>query len=162
MAIFNGSHQWFNTTKLNYFSLVCTISERFRVRMEEYLTASDTNTIFTDDLKTIVHVAETQDDLDTAVKMIKRCGLVIPYMVTKICVNIGSGNGLLPDSTKPFPEPMLADHQWSPVTFIWMAFTRGQFQKKCSRYLSLILVWKLLLEDYSHISQEPMIKMTAS
>ena len=29
------------------------------------------NTIFTDDLKTMVHVAET-DDLDTASKMVKR------------------------------------------------------------------------------------------
>ena len=36
----------------------------------------------------------------------------------KFCVNIGSGNGLLPDSTKPLPQPMLSDHQWSPVKFI--------------------------------------------
>ena len=35
-----------------------------------------------------------------------------------IWVNIGSGNGLLPDGTKPLPEPMLTDYQWSPVTFI--------------------------------------------
>ena len=35
----------------------------------------------------------------------------------QIWVNIGSGNGLLPDGTKPLPEPMLTDHQWSPVTF---------------------------------------------
>ena len=34
--------------------------------------------------------------------------------MTEIWVNIGSGNGLLPDSTKPLPEPMLTDHQWSP------------------------------------------------
>ena len=26
-------------------------------------------------------------------------------------VNIGSGNGLLPDGTKPLPEPMLTYHQ---------------------------------------------------
>ena len=32
--------------------------------------------------------------------------------------NIGSGNGLLPDSTKLLPEPMLIDHQWSPETLI--------------------------------------------
>ena len=38
-------------------------------------------------------------------------------------VNIGSGNGLLPDGTKPLPEPMLTYHQ-GPVTFIW-----GQFHK---------------------------------
>ena len=33
-------------------------------------------------------------------------------MVTYIWVNIGSGNGLLPDGTKPLPEPMLTDDQW--------------------------------------------------
>ena len=34
-------------------------------------------------------------------------GLVMP----EIWVNIGSGNGLLPDGTKPLPEPMLTYHQ---------------------------------------------------
>ena len=29
------------------------------------------------------------------------------YMATKITVNIDSGNGLLPDGTKPLPELML-------------------------------------------------------
>ena len=47
-------------------------------------------------------------------------------MATKIWVNIGSGNGLLPDGNKPLPEPMLTDHQWSPVTFIL-----GQFHNRC-------------------------------
>ena len=28
------------------------------------------------------------------------------YMLTQTWVNIGSGNGLLPDGTKPSPEPM--------------------------------------------------------
>ena len=44
------------------------------------------------------------------------------HMVTEIWVKIGSGNDLLPDSTKPLPEPMLTDHHWGPVTF-----TTGQF-----------------------------------
>ena len=35
-------------------------------------------------------------------------------MATDIGVNIGSGNGLLPDGTKPLPEPVLTDHQQSP------------------------------------------------
>ena len=35
-------------------------------------------------------------------------------MVTEIWVNIRSGNVLLPDGTKPLPEPMLTDLQWSP------------------------------------------------
>ena len=36
-------------------------------------------------------------------------------MATEIWVNTGSGNGLLPDSTKPLPEPMLTDHQSSDI-----------------------------------------------
>ena len=36
-------------------------------------------------------------------------------MATEIWVNIGSGNGLLPDGTKPLPEPMLSDHQLNPL-----------------------------------------------
>ncbi|KAI0208147.1 Pentatricopeptide repeat-containing protein 2, mitochondrial [Lamellibrachia satsuma] len=43
----------------------------FRQRMENYMESDPRNTIFTDDLKTMVHVAE-MDDLDTACKMIKR------------------------------------------------------------------------------------------
>ena len=33
------------------------------------------------------------------------------YMATETRVNIGSGNGLLPDGTKPLPEPMLTYYQ---------------------------------------------------
>ena len=32
-------------------------------------------------------------------------------MVTQISVNVGLGNGLLPDITKPLPEPVLIYHQ---------------------------------------------------
>ena len=32
-------------------------------------------------------------------------------MVTQILVNIGSGNGLLPDASKLLPDPMLTNHQ---------------------------------------------------
>ena len=56
----------------------------------------------------------------------------------QIWVNIGSGNGLMPDSTKPLPEPMLTDHQWSPLTFIL-----GQFNKGCLNHQSLTVIWKL-------------------
>ena len=52
-------------------------------------------------------------------------------MVTEIWVNTGSGNGLLPDGTKPLPEPMLTDHQLSPVTFIL-----GQFNMTCLNHQS--------------------------
>ena len=43
--------------------------------------------------------------------------------MTEIWVNIGSGNGLLPDGTKPLPEPMLTDHQWSPSDIHIMAIS---------------------------------------
>ena len=38
--------------------------------------------------------------------------LVTPY--TEIWVNTGSGNGLLPDGTKPLPGPMLTTGYWHP------------------------------------------------
>ena len=66
-------------------------------------------------------------------------------MVTEIWVNIGSGNGLLPDGTKPLPEPILTDHQQSPVTFIL-----GQFNKRHLNHQSLKSVWKLCLEFHSN------------
>ena len=75
--------------------------------------------------------------------IITHCGLVMPY--SEIWVNIGSGNGLLPDGTKPLPEPMLTDHQWSPVTFIL-----GQFHKRCLNHQSLKSVWKLRLKFHSN------------
>ena len=60
-------------------------------------------------------------------------------MATKIWVNIGSGNGLVPTGIKPLPEPMLSFHQCGPVTFIW-----GQLFKRYISYLSVNLGWKLL------------------
>ena len=49
-------------------------------------------------------------------------------MVTnwKIWANIGSSNGLLPDGTKPLPEPVLTYYQRCSVAFTW-----EQFLKKC-------------------------------
>ena len=38
-------------------------------------------------------------------------GALWRHMVTKIWVNIGSRNGLLPDGTKQLPDPMLTYHQ---------------------------------------------------
>ena len=40
-------------------------------------------------------------------------------MATQIRVNIGSGNGLLPEGTKPLPELMLTSHLWGSVAFTW-------------------------------------------
>ena len=46
-------------------------------------------------------------------------------------------NGLSPDGTNTLPEPLLINYQWGLVTF-----TSDQVHRKCSRYLSLICVWK--------------------
>ena len=54
--------------------------------------------------------------------------IVTPHDIMDLGHNIGSGNGLLPDGTKPLPEPMLSYYQLGPLTFTW-----GQFHK---RYLS--------------------------
>ena len=37
-------------------------------------------------------------------------------------LNTGSGDGLLPDGTKPLPEPMLTCHKWGLMAFIWWQF----------------------------------------
>ena len=67
------------------------------------------------------------------------------HMVTEIWVNIGQGNGLLPDDTKLLPEPLLTDHQWSPVTFIY-----GYFQR-CINHQSLKIDLKITcLKFHSH------------
>ena len=66
-------------------------------------------------------------------------------MATEIWVNIGSGNGLLPDGTKPLPESMLTYHQWVPVVFI-----QWELHRKYSKYQSLDFLW--ILHD-GNISQ---------
>ena len=48
-------------------------------------------------------------------------GLGMP-MATQIWVNIVLCNGLLPDGTKPLPDPMFTYHQWGPLIFIWDQF----------------------------------------
>ena len=48
------------------------ITDTFRLRMDEYMDTSKSNTIFTDDLKTMVYIAETDEDLNTTIRMIKR------------------------------------------------------------------------------------------
>ena len=59
-------------------------------------------------------------------------------METEIRVNIGSGNGLLPDSTKPLPEPMLTHHHQGHVAFIG-----GHYLEKIWRCQSVKQDWKL-------------------
>ena len=69
-------------------------------------------------------------------------------MALDILVNTGSGNGLLPYSTKPLPEPMLNNHQLGPETFIWV-----QFHERHLSHQSLKLPWKLLIWNFIQISE---------
>ena len=63
-------------------------------------------------------------------------------MATEIWVNIGSGNGLLPDGTKPLPEPMLTFHNWSPVTFIsGKEMPQPSINKICLNIIYLKFYW---------------------
>ena len=66
-------------------------------------------------------------------------------MVTEILINIGSGNGLLPDGTKPLPEPMLTDHQWTPVTFHIRAISQQMLQPSITKICLKIACLKFRL-----------------
>ena len=55
-------------------------------------------------------------------------------MVTLIWVNFGSGNGLLPDGTKPLPEPMLT----------FRHFHLRAMSEKIDQPSLAKLIWKLL------------------
>ena len=69
-------------------------------------------------------------------------------MVLEILVNIGSGKGLLPDGTKPLPEPKLTCHQWSLVALTWQQFN-------CSRYRFIRMSLKIaLLRLYPHLTED--------
>ena len=59
-------------------------------------------------------------------------------MATSNWASIGSSNGLLPDGTKPLPEPIMTCHQRCSVVF-----TLEPLNKKCSWTKSATL-WKLL------------------
>ena len=71
-------------------------------------------------------------------------------MATDIWVNIGLCNALLPDGTKPLPEPMLTDHQLSPMTFML-----GQFHKRFLNQQSLKSIKKIQILNFIQISQRP-------
>ena len=55
-------------------------------------------------------------------------------------VDIGEGNGSLAYVAKPLQEPIMTNKYWGVVVLTW-----GQLHRKCSRYLSLIRVSKLLI-----------------
>ena len=57
-------------------------------------------------------------------------------MAAGIELNIGSGNGLLTDGTKPLPEPTLTYHQW-----VWKTFTWKKFHERYPNNQSLKWTW---------------------
>ena len=61
----------------------------------------------------------------------KYCGLVTSYGVIEL-FSTGSGNGLLPHSTKQYLYQILVDYQWDPAAFTWGKFHR---KSRLSRYL---------------------------
>ena len=65
-------------------------------------------------------------------------------METEIWVNIGSGNDLLPDGTKPLPDPMLTFHNLKSSDI---------HIKEISKEMSQPLITKICLKiTYSKIS----------
>ena len=64
---------------------------------------------------------------DNIKQNVKQSIWITNNMAIEIWVNIGSGNDLLPNSTKLSPETMLNYNQRCSVTVTWV-----QFQKKCS------------------------------
>ena len=53
--------------------------------------------------------------------------------------HIGSGNGLLPDGTKPLPEPMFTLHEWDSVAFNW-----EQLHGECPSYYFVRMSLKII------------------
>ena len=60
-------------------------------------------------------------------------------MASEILVNTGSGNGLLPDGTKPLPEPILTYYQWHSPEGNFMGNSQGFFFDMCLKINNLIL-----------------------
>ncbi|KAJ8967696.1 hypothetical protein NQ317_011487 [Molorchus minor] len=48
------------------------ISDKFRIKMAEYANEDSKNMIFTEDLKNMIHIADSDDDINLVVKMMKR------------------------------------------------------------------------------------------
>ena len=71
------------------------------------------------------------------------------HMVWGILVNTGSGNGLLPDGTKPLPEPILTLNADRWNSFQWLASTVIQVTNPT-------FVWNVHIWKHSHISKPTM------
>ena len=55
-------------------------------------------------------------------------------LAIRVQINLCSGYGLLPDDTKPLPEPMFTYYPWGPLAFSW---------GKCARNCFNIILYKV-------------------
>lgn len=51
---------------------MANISEKFRTKMTEFTEEGSKNMIFTEDLKNMIHLAESEKDVELVIKMLKR------------------------------------------------------------------------------------------
>lgn len=51
---------------------LANIADRFKTKMNEYTGDDGKSMIFTEDLKNMVHIAETSEDVDLVIKMMKK------------------------------------------------------------------------------------------
>lgn len=51
---------------------MANISDKFREKMSEYVIHDSKNMIFTEDLKNMIHIADSDKDIELAVEMLKR------------------------------------------------------------------------------------------
>ena len=73
--------------------------------------------------------------------------LVTPWTL----FNFGSDNGLVPDGTKPLPEPIFTYHWWSHMAFTWGSFTWNVQDLSHHNLYTKLHIW-----NYRHISQGTM------
>lgn len=55
---------------------LANISDKFRSKMTEYTSDDSKNMIFTEDLKNMVHLAESEEDVQLVIKMMKRYSVI--------------------------------------------------------------------------------------
>ena len=61
---------------------------KFSERMDEYTKAEGNHTIFTDDLKTMVYLAETEKELETTISMVRRLADIIIILIITVIHNL--------------------------------------------------------------------------
>ena len=68
--------------------------------------------------------------------------------------NIGLGNGMLPDGTKPLPEPMLTNYQWGHVVladeFEYLACFSGDVWHKMQMHILGMWLFQRIIEAFQN------------